>query len=106
MIVVAESRCVEEGVDTSDGGQVVTTTAVAVVAVVAGAGDQGVVGGGAGGQLLLHPLGQQGLIALLRGLFPYQHFFSVYKYCIFFHNYLLFLSTVVQILKVVFKPSN
>ena len=100
MIVVAESRCVEEGVDISDGGQVVTTTAVA------GAGDQGVVGGGAGGHLLLHPLGQQGLIALLRGLFPYQHFFSVYKYCIFFHNYLLFLSTVVQILKVVFKPSN
>ena len=93
--------------DTSDGGQVVTTTAVAVaVAVAAGAGDQGVVGGGAGGHLLLHPLGQQGLIALLRGLFPYQHFFSVYKYCIFFHNYLLFLSTVIQILKVVFKPSN
>ena len=97
MIVVAESRCVEEGVDTSDGGQVVTTTAVVVVAV--GAGDQGVVGGGAGGHLLLHPLGQQGLIALLRGLFPYQHFFSVYKYCIFFHNYLLFLSTVIHVLR-------
>ena len=84
--------------DTSDGGQVVTTTAVAAVAV-AGARDQGVVGGGAGGHLLLHPLGQQGLIALLRGLFPYQHFFSVYKYCIFFHNYLLFLSTVIHVLR-------
>ena len=93
MIVVAEFRCVEEGVDTSD---VITTTAVAVAA---GAGDQGVVGGGAGGHLLLHPLGQQGLIALLRGLFPYQHFFSVYKYCIFFHNYLLFLSTVIHVLR-------
>ena len=89
-----------------DSSDVITTTAVAVAVVAAGAGDQGVVGGGAGGHLLLHPLGQQGLIALLRGLFPYQHFFSVYKYCIFFHNYLLFLSTVVQILKVVFKPSN
>ena len=99
MIVVVESRCVEEGVDTSDGGHGVTTTAVAVAVVAAGAGDQGVVGGGAGGHLLLHPLGQQGLIALLRGLFPYQHFFSVYKYCIFFHNYLLFLSTVIHVLR-------
>ena len=95
MIVVVESRCVEEG------GEVVTTTTVAVAVVgAAGAGDQGVVGGGAGGHLLLHhPLGQQGLIALLRGLFPYQHFFSVYKYCIFFHNYLLFLSTVIHVLR-------